>query len=77
MKSSLDRKKLFMCDTTLFCNLPTLLPMITFYDSKISIYLNYTLSHPENDRDVTDCVQEYTLQDASIMRQSLCSFLNE
>ena len=28
----------------------------------------YTLSHPENDRDVTDRVQEYTLQDASFMR---------
>ena len=33
-------------------------------------------SHPENDRDVTDRVQEYTLQDASFMRQSWCSFLN-
>ena len=36
----------------------------------------YTLSNPENDRDVTDRVQEYTLQDASFMRQSRCSFLN-
>ena len=36
----------------------------------------YTLSHPENDRDVTERVQEYTLQDASFMRQSRCSFLN-
>ena len=36
----------------------------------------YTLSHPENDRDVTDRVQEYTLQDTSFMRQSWCSFLN-
>ena len=25
----------------------------------------YTLSHPENDRDITERVQEYTLQDAS------------
>ena len=24
----------------------------------------YTLSHPENDRDVTERVQEYTMQDA-------------
>ena len=36
----------------------------------------YTLSHPENDRDVTERVQEYTLQYASFMRQSRCSFLN-
>ena len=36
----------------------------------------YTLSHPENVRDVTDRVQEYTLQDASFVRQSRCSFLN-
>ena len=39
-------------------------------------FTNYTLSHPENDRDITDRVQEYTLQDASFMRQSRCSFLN-
>ena len=26
--------------------------------------LLYTLSHPENDRDITGRVQEYTLQDA-------------
>ena len=38
--------------------------------------LNYTLSHPENDRDVTDRVQENMLQDAFFTRQSLCSFLN-
>ena len=37
--------------------------------------LTYTLSHPENDRDVTDRVQEYTLQDASFMHQSRGSFL--
>ena len=36
----------------------------------------YTLSHPENDHDVTERVQEYTLQDASFMRQYRCSFLN-
>ena len=36
----------------------------------------YTLSHPENDRDITDRVQEYTLQDASFMRQSRYSFMN-
>ena len=29
-----------------------------------SIIQYYTLSHPENDRDVTDRVQEYPLQDA-------------
>ena len=27
--------------------------------------MNYTLSHPENDRDVTERAQGYTLQDAS------------
>ena len=38
---------------------------------------DYTLSHPENDRDVTERVQGYTLQNASfIMHQSRCSFLN-
>ena len=37
---------------------------------------NYTWSHPENDRDVTERAQGYTLQDASFMRQSRCSFLN-
>ena len=42
----------------------------------ISRDISYTLSHPENDRDVTDLVQEYTLQDAFFMRQSRCSFLN-
>ena len=36
----------------------------------------YTLSHPENDRDVTERAQGNTLQDASFMRQSLSSFLN-
>ena len=40
------------------------------------IPLDYTLYHPENDRDVTERVQEYTLQDASFMGQSRCSFLN-
>ena len=39
-----------------------------------SSYQRYTLSHPENDRDVTERVQEYTLQDASFMRQSRTSF---
>ena len=34
---------------------------------------HYTLSHPENDRDVTESAQEYTLQDASFIRQSRCS----
>ena len=36
----------------------------------------YTLSHPKNDRDVTERAQIYTLQNASIVRQSRCSFLN-
>ena len=36
----------------------------------------YTLSHPENDRDVTERAQGYTVQDASFMRQSRCSCLN-
>ena len=31
----------------------------------------YTLSHPENDRDVTERAQGYTPQDAVFMRQSL------
>ena len=35
----------------------------------------YTLSHPDNDRDVTERFQEYTLQDASFMLQSTGSFL--
>ena len=38
--------------------------------------INYTLSHPENERDVTERAQGYMLQDASFMRQSRCSFLN-
>ena len=45
----------------------------SIYDYEItrqSLFSNYTFSHPENDRDVTDRVQEYTLQDASFMRQS-------
>ena len=37
---------------------------------------DYTLSHPENDREVTERAQGYTMQDASFMRQSRCSFLN-
>ena len=47
--------------------------LLSFWESRCLVYptSNYTLSHPENDRDVTDCVQEYTLQDASFMRQSL------
>lgn len=36
----------------------------------------YTLFHPENDRDFTECTQGYTLQEASFMRQSRRSFLN-
>ena len=36
----------------------------------------YTMSHSENDSDVTERAQGYTLQDASFMRQSRCSFLN-
>ena len=38
--------------------------------------MSYTLSHPENDRDVTERAQGYMLQVASFMRQSRCSFLN-
>ena len=37
--------------------------------------LTYTLSQTKNDHDVTERAQEYTLQDASFMRQSWCSFL--
>ena len=36
----------------------------------------YTLSHPENDRDVTERAKGNTLQDASFMRQSRNSYLN-
>ena len=36
----------------------------------------YTLSHLENDRDVTQRVEGYTLQNASFVRQSRDSFLN-
>ena len=36
----------------------------------------YTLSHPENDRDVTERDKGNTLQDASFKRQSRNSFLN-
>ena len=36
----------------------------------------YTLSYPENDRDITEHAHGYTLQDTSFMRQSRCSFLN-
>ena len=55
---------------------------MTYFRSAMTYFIRkqgidiYTLSHPENDRDVTDRVQEYTLQDASFMRQSLCFFLN-
>ena len=35
---------------------------------------SYTLSHPKYDRDVTERSQRYTLQDASFVRQSRCSF---
>ena len=31
----------------------------------------YTLSHPENDRDVTERAQGYMLQDASFMHQAV------
>ena len=41
-----------------------------------SILKHYTLSHPENNRDVTERAHGYTLQDTSFMRQSRCSFLN-
>ena len=49
-----------------------------FWSSIITfIYIHvYTLSHPENDRDITERAQGYTLQGASFMRQSRCSFLN-
>ena len=39
-------------------------------------FVNYTLSHPGNDRDVIERAQGYTLQDAFFMRISLCFFLN-
>ena len=39
-------------------------------------FSKYTLSHPENNHDITEHAQEYTLQEASFMCQSRCSFLN-
>ena len=36
----------------------------------------YTLSHRENDRDITEHAKGCTLQDASLMHQSQDSFLN-
>ena len=50
--------------------------MMRIQHTRDMLQVHYTLSHPENDRDVTDRVQEYTLQDASCLRQSRCSFLN-
>ena len=47
---------------------------IQTYNKSYSPQHVYTLSHPENDRDVTDRVQEYTLQDTSFMRQSVFLF---
>ena len=47
---------------------------LTIYDNMVSnavIQILYTLSHPENERDVTERAQGYTLQDASFMRQFL------
>ena len=38
------------------------------YTLKSFIIFTYTLSHPENDCDVTERTQGYTLQDASFMR---------
>ena len=45
---------------------------------EFKILTHYTLSHPENDRDVTECVQGFTLQlqDAFFMRHSRRSFLS-
>ena len=40
------------------------------------LYCIYTLSHTENDSDVTERAKGYTVQDASFMRQSQNSFLN-
>ena len=34
---------------------------------RIPIFQHYTLSHPENDRDVIERVQEYRMQDASFI----------
>ena len=50
--------------------------MVNNAEYKVNRPLHYTLSHPENNRDVTERAQGYTQQDASFMRQSRCSFLN-
>ena len=47
-----------------------------FSGNRTKPVLCYTLSHPENGCEVTERAQGYTLQDASFMRQSRCSFLN-
>ena len=46
-----------------------------FLKSRLA-HIDYTLSHPENVRDVAERAQGYTLQDASFMHQSRCSLLN-
>ena len=48
--------------------------IISYDNGEYNYY--YTLSHPENDSDVTERAQGYTLQDASFMRQSQCFFMN-
>ena len=53
-----------------------LIMSMTIHSFNNSLHFLYTLSHPENDRDVTKRTQGYTLKDASFMRQSRCSFLN-
>ena len=53
------------------------IPMLKTMLCKKDTYMNkYTLSHLENDRDVTERAKGYTLLDASFMRQSWDSFLN-
>ena len=47
-----------------------------FISTKYLHMKHYIMSHPENDRDVTDRAKGYTLQDASFVRQSRDSLFN-
>ena len=55
---------------SILTNRALVLEMLLLKVSLKDYYVCYTLSHPENDHDVTECAQGYTRQDASFMRQS-------
>ena len=59
------------------CDIILIITVIMLQEKNIhNWFYDYTLFNPENDRDVTERVQEYTRQDASFKHQSRCSFLN-